>query len=72
MAKEEPGPAQLVHHYTHVVCALNEARKNSEPALNGARQEATDAIDKTIVGVCKLIDSLVTEAHMETAKTGRN
>jgi hypothetical protein len=72
MAKEEPGPAQLVHHYTHVVCALNEARKNSEPALSDARQEATNAIDKTIVGVCQLIDTLVAEEHMGTVKAGRN
>jgi pyrroline-5-carboxylate reductase len=72
MAKDQPGLAQLVHHYTHVVCALNEARKDAAPAFGQQRQEATDAVDKTIIGVCKLIDSLVSQEHRDTVKTGMN
>lgn len=61
---EEPSAANLIHHYTHVVCALNESRKGSPDT------DTTTAIDKTIKGVCGLIDTLVTEAHKERADTG--
>lgn len=70
MAKEEPGPAQLVHHYTHVVCALNETRKGSpsDPTEPGA----TDALSHTIKGVCQLIDSLVAQEQRDMARSGVN
>lgn len=57
MAKDQPTNANLIHHYTHVVCALNETRKGSPDT------KATEAVDNTIAGVCQLIDKLVSEEH---------
>ena len=54
MAREESTPPALIHHYTHVVCALSETRKGA--VSDGA---AALALDNTIKGVCQLIDALV-------------
>lgn len=66
MARNDaPSPAGLAHHYAHVVVALNESRKGSN-----CNQDAADAIDNTIKGVCGLIDALVTQEHKDMSKTG--
>lgn len=65
MAKESSAP-QLIHHYTHVVCALNETRKGSPDT------DTTAALDKTILGVCQLIDAHVSQEQRDMARTGVN
>jgi hypothetical protein len=66
MAREHDlGPAQLAHHYAHIACQMIETRKGSNCA-----EDTAAAIDKTIKGVCELIDSFVTQEHKEQAKTG--
>lgn len=64
MARGEnaPTPAGLAHHYAHVAVALNETRKGSPAG------EANAAIDKTVKGVCELIDALVSQEHKDMAK----
>jgi hypothetical protein len=62
MARQETGVPQLIHHYVHVVCALNEARKGAP-----SDSPATGAIEHSIVGVCELINSLVAIEHREVA-----
>lgn len=66
MAKDQPTSANLIHHYTHVVCALNETRKGSPDT------ETTTALDKTIKGVCELIDAHVSQEQRDMARTGVN
>lgn len=67
MAREDkPSPAGLAHHYSHVLVAMNETRKGSPDT------EATTALDKSIKGLCELIDVLVAKEHREQATTTRN
>jgi phosphatidylethanolamine-binding protein (PEBP) family uncharacterized protein len=71
MPKQETPNAQLIHHYTHVVCALNETRKGSPTGVeqHDITSNATAAIEHTIKGVCQLIDSLVAAEHPTTMRT---
>lgn len=62
---DSPQTAGLAHHYAHIAVALNESRKGSN-----CGQEAADAIDNTIKGVCGLIDALVVQEHKDMHKTG--
>lgn len=66
MARDQNAPTHtgLAHHYAHIAVALNETRKGSPAG------EANVALDKTIKGVCELIDSFVSQEHKEMAKSG--
>lgn len=54
-------PAGLAHHYCHIAVALNETRKGSPEG------ETTKALDKTIKGLCELIDTFVSQEHRDQA-----
>ena len=71
MAKDQPSGANLVHHYTHVVCALSETLKGLPTPLPEDKTSAHTAINNTVVGVCQLIDKLVADKHREMAVSGR-
>jgi hypothetical protein len=62
---EAPSPAGLAHHYAHVAVALIESRKGAN-----CGEEATNAIENTIKGVCGLIDALVTQEHKDISRNG--
>lgn len=59
--QQETSNAQMIHHYTHVVCALNETRKGSPSDVDP--HGATAALEQTIKGVCALLDVMVTAEH---------